>query len=331
MSIFIKKIFIFLLPVIIYVLLIVVIDSFGFFNVLPIINREVKIKSFFRSNKTIMLGNMLWKLNDYKRQPNENIILGDSRANIININDIKELTGDTYYNLAVPGSDFITITELFWYASNQTTLKKVVIALSFQYYPVFSNRKSLFEEASEKINDVYPFFTETLLVQQAYFTMQWQYRYWKSKKRRLYKKENNKENSKTIITKNVINQKAWDKKLSYMNTVYKRYRFPNSNIQELQKIANYCKDNNIQLRFVIFPNNIDLHSILNKHDLGDELNKFKDDIKSVGSLVDFDFENSITLNRENYNDPVHVRKEVYQIINPEIFLDSIQNISRKYN
>lgn len=329
MKFFLRKILLFLLPVYIHIFIIVLVDPFNYFNICPIIDDEIKIINSSRNDKIAMMGNMLIKLNDFNNNPLENVIIGDSRANKINTNDVKKITGDTYYNLAVPGADFKTITDIFWFASQKTTLKKVYIALTFNNYGRLSSDQDLYFEANEKINKFYPFFTEKFMIAQTYSAIWLQIKsiiepgVYSNRRISINKKEES-ENITRLIEK-----EKWEVIISYLDYRFKMFSYPEENVIYLKKIAKFCSANNIQLKFIIFPNSKDVHGIISKYYLDHEFIRFKNDILSAGDVVDFDFDNIITENNGNFIDPVHLKPFMYTVINQHIFTDTLDRYTLK--
>ncbi len=326
MKSFLIKIIFFLIPILIYVFTIVLVDPFNYFNLTKIVNDDIKIKNNFRSNKTVSLGTILWKMNDFRHNPTENIIIGDSRAYQINTDDIMKISGESYYNLAVPGNNCDNIIDLFWYACKYNSLSKVYLSLSFDTYYPRSRNKDIFREASRKINLIYPFFTEKLLIAHAYHALKLQIKS-ETKHKKTNQIQIKDKNAKAKKLNDIKKQDKWEKKLTTFNRVFKRFKFPEENISKLQKIVNYCDDNKINLTFVILPSNYDIHGLIKQNGLEIEYTRFKTEIYSLGNVVDFDIDSEFTRDNENFNDPVHVKKEHYNIINAELFLDSVRKIS----
>jgi len=54
--------------------------------------------------------------------------------------------------------------------------------------------------------------------------------------------------------------------------------------------------------------------------LADE-KKFKEDLKKLGDVYDFNYPNEITKERNNFSDPFHFRDEVAKTIVEELFKD----------
>lgn len=328
MKYFIKKLLILLIPIYLYAILIVVIDPFTFFNITTFIDLKTKISVNFRTAKTAMLGTMLLKLNDFKHNPQDKIILGASRAYHIRTDAVEEITGDRFYNLAVPGSDFRAIYDMFWYANQQIQLKKVYVALTFMYYNQGNKKKDLYKEASDINRQVFPFFTDNLLIEQAYYVADRYFSTFSHKKPKsspIKSKENKKSPSKQ---QEQNNQTKWNNKLKYLDRVFKKYKYPEENIDQLNQIANFCRDKQIELTFVVFPDHSDVREIRVKHGLEDDVDMFKKDILKVGDLIDFNYENNLTANKDIYKDPVHLSYKQYHKLYHEIFL---KDVDRNYS
>ena len=87
---------------------------------------------------------------------------------------------------------------------------------------------------------------------------------------------------------------------------YKLYKYPENYYRELEKIANYCGENDINLLFYIPPTHTDLQAQITKYNLDEEDQKFHEDLQSLGTVVDFDYESWLTSHRDNFSDPFHI-------------------------
>jgi hypothetical protein len=85
----------------------------------------------------------------------------------------------------------------------------------------------------------------------------------------------------------------------------------------------YCKANNINLRLLIVPHQEEFHDRLVEFNLTREEKNFKNEIKNIGRVIDFDFPNSITNCKSCFSDPIHTTDSVSKIIVNEIFSDSL--------
>ena len=76
----------------------------------------------------------------FKRKPCNNIILGDSRMNRINISGIKEITNEDYYNFSYGGATIEEICKTFWVVAESVHLENVYIGLHLNLYNTNNSR-----------------------------------------------------------------------------------------------------------------------------------------------------------------------------------------------
>ena len=102
-----KKRGIFITPIIIWIIVVVIVDPFNYFNISKSIFLESKIESAKKLNS------LLYNLIEFKNNPQPNIIIGDSRIRKLPTDRIKEITGDSYYTLHANAAKFNEIIDLF--------------------------------------------------------------------------------------------------------------------------------------------------------------------------------------------------------------------------
>ena len=74
---------------------------------------------------------------------------------------------------------------------------------------------------------------------------------------------------------------------------------------------------------LIVPVHQEFHKRLLVYELLTEEERFKNEIRAIGSVIDFDYPNSITNNKACFGDPLHTTDSVSRIIVNEIFSDSL--------
>jgi len=104
---------------------------------------------------------------------------------------------------------------------------------------------------------------------------------------------------------------------------YSKWKYPQKILLRLKEMEAYCKANNINLRLLIVPHQEEFHDRLVEFNLAEEEKSFKDEIKNIGRVIDFDFPNSITNCKSCFSDPIHITDSVSTIIVNEIFSDSL--------
>ena len=75
------------------------------------------------------------------------------------------------------------------------------------------------------------------------------------------------------------------------------------------------------MKFVIMPIHMDLQNQIVELGLEQDLKRFKDDLKSLGTLYDFHIESHLTTDREQYADPVHGKEPIVESAVRILFTD----------
>jgi len=301
---FIIKFILFLIPVYVYFILVLITDPLNYFNLVNLRTGKEKTEVFLRSAKTMSYGSMLWKMNDFRRNPCQNIILGDSRTAGLDTALIHQLSGEKYYNLAVHGCSIEEIAELFWYANRLTPLKKVYITMSFQNYSE-TYRRNLFEKARK----IYAFpifiFTERFIVDLT----------WKNLKAAAFPAKGLTGQEDSLVA----GEKRMQDHVKVIRSKLKKYTYSDENYRILQDISAYCRSNDIELSFINFPSYTAYYDLVKDLGLDEEDEKFRQDFAGLAPVYDFNYPNDITQDRNNYKDLHHMKKEVYNSMCREIW------------
>lgn len=284
---------IFTIPVLICWLIIFLIDPCNFFNISRIIDNDIKIKVINRSYESQTRGNMLWRLIEFKRKPCKNLIIGDSQAYHINGELIKELSGNEFYNFSIPGANAETKFSIFWFAAKQTKLNNVIIQFSFPNWKL-NQKENLFPATNEYLDKEYLYFLDENVAEDSFQNIIY-------KITNKYTKSINKIQFPISDDKNNI----FDSSLKFM---YKNYKYPTNFINELKKIVDYCKVNNIKIEFVIFPIHQRYYDYLLEHDLIKFHNKFIADISHIGKTCNFSNYHALNNNEKNFIDYFHQKQ-----------------------
>jgi len=114
---------------------------------------------------------------------------------------------------------------------------------------------------------------------------------------------------------NVNKEYFWKTQLgATTNSFYRYYKYPTGLFKKLEEVSSYCKTNNIELVFLIPPTHIDLQKKVDEYNLRTEYNKYKIQLKQFGKVLDFDTENNITINQDNFDDPYHFNKHIAKLL-----------------
>ena len=291
---------IFIFPIIAWICIVVIVDPFNYFNVSNTISENAKERSAQQINS------LLYNTINFKNNLTNSIIIGDSRIRKLPTEEIKKLTGDDYYTMHSNRAKLNEIIDLFWFSdslyftANSTNLENVIIGINFNLYNEYSYSNRVADVKKLLNNKLIYIFNWNILetIYLDFFSL----------------KPNKKKNK----------DKSWDYIIKTIaKNYYSKYKHPKETLLRLEKIGVYCKTNNINLILLIVPHYKEFHNRLVKFDLVDEEENFKNDIKNIGRIIDFDFPNSITNCKSCFSDPIHTTDSISEIIVDEIFSDSL--------
>ncbi|MBT4338458.1 MAG: hypothetical protein HOD63_07705 [Bacteroidetes bacterium] len=300
---YLKRIAIFQIPCIIYLLLIVVIDPYNYFPATEnIVNSALKKEISYKYNYR------LYKLLEFEKHPTSVIILGDSRANNLNDNVIRKYSKNDYSNLSYGGGTIQEAIQTFWTVIEKVDLKEVYWGVNFNNY----HNSFDMDKVSESIvlkNNFLAYAFSKYTIKSSFLIL----------KSLVFK------STPSLDKPSVSIEDYWVYMLDDLSDkYYSAYAYPQIYYEELQRISEYCENNNIRLVFFISPTYIGFQRKVKEYNLQIEESNFKRDLQNLGDLFDFDFPSEITLNKENFIDPMHFNPEVSILITKEIFTSEIK-------
>lgn len=295
----IKKFLIFSIPFMGILALEVIIDPFNFMS--DEINKNMVD---LKRNISLKKNYYLYSLIEYDRNPTSTIILGDSRDAAFSTLQFQELTNEKVTNLAGGGGSLKDVIEIFWCICKKHSLKKVYMGVSMLTYNGILLRDRVSE--SIRVRNSLPLYLvsrctleSTMLILQSKF----------------FKKE-------VDLEQPPFNREEfWQYQLERSARYYSTYTYPQNYYNELKKISEYCHDHNICLVFCISPTHTDLQKKINEFRLNSECEKFKNDLISFGDVYDFDWDNPLTSNKNNFGDPFHGWDSIPRIVVNEMALN----------
>jgi hypothetical protein len=299
------KLLIFLSPFIFISLFIFIVDPYNFLNISHVFSDEIKLKCINRSNESIPRGTILWKTLEFRRNPSQNIMVGDSRAAYISNSALEKNFGEKSSNLAVAGSNYRSAIELFWMAARTTTLKNVIFQTNFDTYNVEGSSLNIFTATEQLINKPTSYFFNWTFIKDAFAVL-----YYAVSK-----------NEKFVSRGFIRSSDNWEKSAKGLDLRYnlKHYKYPVGLTDELKKISKYCSDNNINFMFVIPPDYFEVVNYVEEHGISDYYNRFKTDLKMTGKTIDLDTKLPFSFVKENYADHFHIRFEIADTLVSMIF------------
>ncbi|AKP50964.1 hypothetical protein [Cyclobacterium amurskyense] len=290
---FIKNSLYFVIPFVLYSCLIALIDPFNYLNGFGVTSEEKK--------KAIALDiePHLYKMIDFKNNPKKNWVLGDSRSNGLYI----AMDSSAWSNLAYGGASLKEVIQSFWWAREIEKPDTVLIGINLNLYNKFNRRFWVEETINRKSNFfTYAFNKYTFNATFAIMAINNQ----------------GEEESESQVELPGAKEQFWKKKLNGTDKFYKNITYPDEYHKQLKEIADHCKKEGIKLIFWIPPLHKDYHEVLTKYELEEFEAKFKHDLFSLGDVFDFNYSSNLTLDENNFRDPVHFNARVAKLIEEEI-------------
>ena len=294
---FLKHGIVFSIPILLYATFITVTDPFNFLGLPSVIPDDVKRRTSYPLNPCF------WKMENYVKKPVPNLLLGDSRMDAISTAQLKNLTGEDYFNFAYGGATMREILDTFWFAAKQQKLEKVYIGLNLTVYSDYNITDRTKTYLSISDNPALYFVNRTVLQSAVYATYSYV--------------------TATDLKIGVPSEDAdtfWLHQLRDVDAGYFRnYVYPVRYRRELEQVAEHCKRNGITLSFIIFPTHSDVHRLMTSYNLAESNLRFREDLRQFGLVYDFDFPNEMTANRQNFRDPDHTTGPVTESITIQVW------------
>jgi len=297
-KILLRKVGIFILPVIAWVCIVLIVDPFNYFNLSNLVSKKAKEKSAQKLNS------LLYNSINFKNNPTNSVIIGDSRIRKLPNKRIKEITGDTYYTMHSNAAKLNEIIDLFWFSVEHSKLKNVLIGINFNLYNeyAYANRVA---DVKQMIDNPLIYIFNGNIAETIYLSV----------KNELFG---------IAIKKKKDRDEFWNYTIKTVaKNHYSKYKHPDKILEKLQKVSAFCEKNNINLTMLIVPHHKNFHNQLIDFGLAKEEERFKKEIKGMGNVIDFDYPNIITNNKACFGDPIHTTDSIGKIIVDEIFLDSL--------
>jgi len=229
--------------------------------------------------------------------------LGDSRIDGLNTNEIQRISGEKYSNLAYGGGTAYEIIDTFWFATKRTSLKKVYIGINFNLFSS-NNKGNRVPETISLIQFPLRYYLNLYITKISFYHLA--SKLW----------------GINLVSESQNMEKAafWNKQLGITTEAfYKVYSWPDAIIKELNRIKDYCKENNIELYFIIPPTHADLQNKVLYYSLSKEYGQYKQVLADISETIDFDYPNEWTKNKESFSDPYHIKEALKLEMVKEIF------------
>ena len=307
------KLCILISPILIWIFILIQIDPFNYFNYSNIISKETEYKTARKLNS------ILYNTLSFRNTPTQNIIIGDSRIKRLSINEIEKISGDKYFIIHSNAAKLNEIIDLFWLSAKYSNLENVILGINFNLFNEYAYSNRVHEIERMIANPLMYIFNGNVLEVTTKAIISH------------FSKTEIPNISRNIMLKRELNGKSFkDKKIWWQYNIstvaknqYSKYKYPKKLITRLKEVNEYCIENNINLTLLNVPHHQEFRQRVTDFNLIDEENRFKEEIKEIGTVIDYDFPDSITNCRHCFTDPIHTNDSVSLIMVKEIFNDSL--------
>lgn len=270
------------------------IDPYALYHTGGPISRELKEKNLYHSGRTMPFSNMMWKLVDFRRNPESNILLGDSRLSYFDLDSLKARTGEAYYNLGVPGGNYVTIDHTFRYADSLTHLRNVMVQVSFrgmhagQNFDIYAEPAGILERPWSYVYNRRVMEAAGLDVYSQLFPASLKY--------------------------DVPGQDQWQSVLDAERAAAEAWTMDTTVYQKLQHIAERCKAKGARVVFVEYPTHPDLQQIMHAAGLSTAREVYLTRLRSMAPVIDLDQTGMFPADRSFWRDPLHLTVEAQRAL-----------------
>lgn len=260
-----------------------IIDPYNYNNIfkLDLDKKNVSYKQNYR----------LYKMLEYREEPKNYIVLGDSRGGLLQPNFFKN---HDVYNFAYGGGSLDELIDTFWYATEKVRLKNVVFVIPFSMYNQYEYINQT-KEAQLFISKPHKYYFSLFVTKISFLNIYTS----------LFNENKGFQNPNLYLPNKNEKMDYWKGQLYGANRFYAKYKYPKNLFLRLQEIKKYSKLNDINLIFLLPPSHMDLQNKTKDFNLEKEYLKYKNDIFSLGVTFDCDFESEVTSNMDNFTDPLH--------------------------
>ncbi len=286
------------MPIVVWVMTVIVVDPFDYFNISHAFAESNKLRNAASLNYLVF--NMLKEWHE----PSENLIIGDSRAESLPIEKIESLTGQHFFKLSANALKLNESFDLFDFANRLRPVKRVVFTLNFNEFNEFAFADRVGSVESMISNPLIYLFDRSV-AQAGYFVV----------------RAAMSNNVAVDSTPSMREEEFW----RYIVNVrgrehYERFRYPEDLYARIRQMLATAKTQGTVVTFIIVPHHADFQRRVREFGLNDSYLRFKRDMSRLDArVVDFDYVSDMTLDRDNFRDPLHYNDAIGKIIVQEVF------------
>ncbi|MBI3792192.1 MAG: hypothetical protein HY275_15115 [Gemmatimonadetes bacterium] len=259
---------------------IAVVDPFGFVGstVLPVARREAAARTIDPALEGLLR---------YRRDPRAHVLFGDSRMANFHDELPSRMAGHPVANLGIGGASLVEVLHLVRLVAEQGALRQADVGIAFSQYSDYdrSDRTAFYTELRD---NPALYFVSRNVIKATWLAL-------------------TSDGAPQPPEGSRTREQFWQEQMDYYgDRLLRTHRHPDRDLEELRRIADWCRGHGVTLRFVVLPVHASLHERVRAAGLADEYARFKRELAALAPLVDFDADTALASDRSKFNDPVHV-------------------------
>lgn len=247
-----------------------------------------------KAEVTFKLSYYNWKFAEFLNEPTSVVLFGDSRTNALPVEEISQVLGRPVYSFAFGGGNGFDAVDAFWFASERVELERVYFGLNALILNDH-NRVRRARATLEVIEDPLRYYLSPLVTQGTFKVLLF-----------------------NLLGINLVTEEPpmsreefWQYQLATApGQMFGDYAYPDELLAELAAISEHCKEKGIELTFMILPTHVDLQAKREEFQIARAYRRSIAGLREMGKVLDWDYPNRITRDRESFHDPFHMTPEI---------------------
>ncbi len=291
---FLRQVFLLLLPFVLILGAVAIVDPYSMFGSELIVNNGLKRRNLDHSGRTMSFSNVMWKMLEFKRDPQPNVIIGDSRLSYFDLDHLRKVAGEDHYNFGVPGGNHRTTFDLFQYADSVGDLRKVYLQVSFRTMRPDMNW-DIVQEPSVLTDRPLLYLTNRRVIEAAALNLY-----------SLAKGDGMKYDE--------LPPDQWDRVIAMEKENIDGFAMDDRIFDRIGRIAEHCKEKGIELVLLEYPMHPDLQAMYRDAGLLDLRERYVKRMRSIAPYIDLDVPGLFPADRALWRDPLHLTPELQRML-----------------
>jgi hypothetical protein len=282
-----KKIVFYGFPLLLYLLIVVYIDPYDVYK-----KTDTESMNKYEEIISEKINYRLYNLTRFRNNPCGNIILGDSRSDILDERIFTKLEGERHVNMSYGGGTIKESYTTFMYVKDKVQLKNVYWGINVDRMDLNCDVEFVSNAMDVMESPLMYYFSTACLKATFYILLE----------------QLNIKDFSNYEKPNVDAANFWREQLANADYTFENFKLDKDNFELIREVADYCENNDIRLILFSPPTHISLQSkyrIRIPRTEKEILNNFG----NISFYINLDSYNQFTKDSLNFSDPLHIHHE----------------------